>query len=495
MPPAGSEVVGGALGLRRLQFVVALSLLVLPVGLLVQRAFLAPTVPFLFGDTDRASWITYPHDPSPLVVITDPTDAKALTFRRDFTLTHLPDTVTLRVRALREVDLFVNSVRIPATDHAPQGFRSASRVDIAAHLEAGRNEIRADVRNPTGPRLLMLWVDGLPERIATDTAWSVALESRSPVQAMLADDTAINPQTLGVKTPRESLADHRTLVWGVFAACCGLFLLVRLGFNESRPERLPLFTLLAFTAVWVWIFVAKTTQIPLEYGFDSRGHLQYIDYILEQGSLPRPGRGWSTFHPPLFYSLSAGFENLVGAVAGGARRAVVLRVVPFLSGLGIVWLSWSLARRIFRDDSSRVIATLLVAGALPMNLYMSTFISNESLHAFFATVCILATVVALLEPAGRPRTLLLTGAAFGLALLTKVTAIVVLALAGLFLLWKLLVVERRSAGAVLSPLALFALGPLVLAGWYYTLNLREFGTPLVENWADLSNMAWWQHPG
>ena len=492
---SGAKIVRDGSGLARLQWAAAAALLALPVGLLLWQLFFSQSGAFLFGDTERAAWITYPHEPSPLVVVVDPTDAKPLTFRRDFTLAQSPDAATLHVRALREVELFVNAVRIPPADHAPQGFRSASRVDIAAQLRAGRNEIRADVRNPTGPRLLMLWIDGLPERIATDTAWSVALESRAAVPAMLADDTAINVQTLDVKTPRESLADQRALVWGAFAVCCAVFLLARRGLDESHLARLPLVTLLALTAVWVWIFVAKTTQIPLEYGFDSRGHLQYIDTILEQRSLPRPGRGWSTFHPPLFYALSAGLEGLVGAVASGMPRAVVLRVVPFLSGLGIVWLGWPLARRIFRDDPRRVTAALLVAGALPLNLYMSSYVGNESLHAFFATVCILATVVALLEPAGRSRTLLLTGAAFGLALLTKVTAIVVLALAGVFVLWKLLAVERRPPTRALTPLALLALGPLALAGWYYALNLHEFGTPLVGNWADLSHMAWWQHPG
>jgi len=492
---AGSRAVHGGRDLRRLQFVVALALLVFPVGLVVQRAFFAPTVPFLYGDADPATWITYPHAPSPRVVLVDPTKAKPLTFRRSFTLAAAPKTATLSVRGLRKVELFVNSERIRFVEASRPGFRSATRVDIASQLRAGSNEIRAEVRNPTGPRLLLLFVEGLPETIATDERWSVATPRGEPVPAMRADDTVRIVQALSVPTPRESLVDNAPVVVGVFALCCGLFLLGRRGLDDERLAQLPVVTLFALSAAWVWIFIAKTSQIPLEYGFDARGHLQYIDYVFEQHALPRPGRGWSTFHPPLFYSLSAALEGLVAAVSSGAARAVVLRVLPFLSGLGIVWLSWPLARRVFPDDPRRVTAALLVAGTLPLNLYMSTYVSNESLHALLATVSILATLVALLEPAGRSRSLLLAGGAFGFALLAKVTSIVVLALAGVFLLWKLLVVERRSPLASLSPLALFALGPLALAGWYYALNIVEFGTPLVENWADLSNMTWWQHPG
>jgi hypothetical protein len=88
------------------------------------------------------------------------------------------------------------------------------------------------------------------------------------------------------------------------------------------------------------------------------------------------------------------------------------------------------------------------------------------------------------------------GALFGLALLTKFTALVVLPGAIFFLALKLYVIERVRLARVAGLLGLFALALLSVCGWWYIRNVIHFGRPIVGNWELPGGaLAWWQQPG
>jgi hypothetical protein len=129
-----------------------------------------------------------------------------------------------------------------------------------------------------------------------------------------------------------------------------------------------------------------------------------------------------------------------------------------------------------------------------MNLYMSAYVSNESMHACLATLGLVLTAGALAEPVSGVRRLLLVGLVFGLALLTKITAVLLLGLACYFLAWKLLAVERRPVGEVLARVALVLGAAASVCGWYFAGNWARYGRPVVVNW-DLPGFQWWQQPG
>ena len=494
-PASSPAAPGSARDLRRRQFGLAVALLALPAAFVLFQMFFGQSVAFLYGDRDRAEWITYPHAPSAKVVVVDPTRPVPLRFEKSFTLARMPErAVMLHVRVLDRVELVVNSIRISDEQLAGAGPRVAGSTDIARHLRVGENVIRARVRNAVGPRLLLLWMEGLGQPLASDASWTVALPGGAPVPVMLADDTLPNPEAKSAATPWEVFLRKWGALAVLFVASCGLFLLAR-GLDPVWRRRAPVAVALGLSIAWIWLFVAKTVPTPIEFGFDSRGHLEYIDSIRANGELPRPGRGWSTSHPPLFYALAAGLEVAGDALSGASSRDVTLRLLPLLSGLGIVWLTIPFSRRVFGDDPLRVTLATLVAGTLPLNLGTSTYVSNESLHAFFATIALWLAFVALEDRPTRPRSLACLGLVFGLALLSKFTSVLPLGLAGAFLAWKLLAVEGRRLRVTLKLLGLFALGPIAIAGWYYAANIAEFGTALVPNWGALEERAWWQHPG
>jgi hypothetical protein len=71
------------------------------------------------------------------------------------------------------------------------------------------------------------------------------------------------------------------------------------------------------------------------------------------------------------------------------------------------------------------------------------------------------------------------------------------AVAGFFLLTKLVAVEGASRKQVAARLVLLAAPPVVLAGWFYARNIVLFGDPLIANWGDMPGptLKWWQQPG
>ena len=76
---------------------------------------------------------------------------------------------------------------------------------------------------------------------------------------------------------------------------------------------------LAIAAHYAW---NAWTVTPLT-GYDAPGHAAYVYGILEEGRLPDPYQGWSTFHPPLYYLLGAAVWRLAEPFApdlGSLRR-------------------------------------------------------------------------------------------------------------------------------------------------------------------------------
>jgi len=75
--------------------------------------------------------------------------------------------------------------------------------------------------------------------------------------------------------------------------------------------------------------------------------------------------------------------------------------------------------------------------------------------------------------------------------------VIVAAVAGFFLLVKLVAVERVPPSGVAARLALLTAPPVLLAGWFYARNAWLFGDPLIANWGDMpgATLKWWQQPG
>jgi hypothetical protein len=269
-----------------------------------------------------------------------------------------------------------------------------------------------------------------------------------------------------------------------------------------RSTLWPLLALfLAFHALYNW-------AIPLGEGPDEPGHLAYVLFLAGEGRLPVqreapepsdvPGEG---HQPPLAYALAmpavawlpadqrailltanprfvwAGGDE-PGAFMRGSRELLpwtgltaawhLVRAVSGLWGVLAIVFTFLAARQLSPADPWLAPTAAALVALNPQLLFTTALATNDALLAALGA----ATLWWCLRPTHSPlRWSLVAGLLFGLALLTKQSAL----LLGPLLLWG----AWRAAGGRLSALvgACLALGltALLTAGWWFWRNLGLYG--------------------
>lgn len=477
----------------RLHVAGALALLLLSTGAFIGRCSLDPRIPFLVQD-DETPWIGYPSPPSGLMGLAQRDALPITTFRRDFGASGDERTVTLRFRALRFAEVRLNDEVVARSDDASGHWRNWKSVAIDDGIRSGANTLRVSVRNATGPPLLALRIEGLAEAVHTDTTWWVT-EKDQRKSAIVVGTDRINPSTFVLPTPLEGLAARGlTLALVVLLAFAAV-----IGIGQLDPGRRgpTLRAVLPFALLGCWfvLFFATWIEIPIKVGFDAKHHIAYVNYLLEHGSLPRADDGWSMFHPPVYYVSTAALVGLQDALGLG-RGLWPWKLVGFLAGLANALLCWRIGCVLFGARSRETMFVAVMAAVLPMNLYISAYVTNESLHAAFAAAILLSTCRLLLCDRTEKRALVVWGVLVALGVLTKYTAWIVSGVAGFFLLVRWYRVERVSTSqAALRVGGLVAL-VFVIAGWFYIRHTIQLGQPFPLN-VDLpgETAQWWSPPG
>jgi hypothetical protein len=425
-------------------------------------------------------------------------DAPPADYHLGFELPDPPPRATLELRAFGQAELWLNGAQIalPDGDAAPRSWRRFRRVVVSDGLRPGANELRVRVRNLHGPPLLSLRLGGeapgLP--VASGPHWRVVLEDGLERDAALARDDLLPAEALRAPRAAEALRDVAggLLALALVAAPLLAWLHARAGPGVWR--RLPAAALAGVAGVWLALYAFVFARLPLVFGFDAPHHLRYVERLRLTGRLPLPTDDWSTYHPPLFYALSALAAGCADAL--GVASAPLQKLVPWLAGLAHAAIALALARRLLPGRPGAAAAAALFAGLLPMNLITASHLSNEGVHGALAALALALAVFALLEPAGpSPRRLAAFSLVLGLAALTKFTALLVAGVAGTALAARSAACSRGARDLALRVGAL-ALPALAVCGWFYARNVWLYGRPVVGNW-DLpgAGLAWWSPPG
>jgi len=462
-------------------------ILLLPLSLVALRCA-SGDLPLL-RQSAAAPWIMAPSPVSAELRQWGRADAPVVRFSRRFDAADPAGEGRLVIQALGNARVILNGEALAELPRAGRRGRASGAVPLERPLRAEDNELVVEVANVAGPALLSLRSEGIEPPLRTGRDWAVETEERRHAGAEVADDTRINPRGLAVETPAEALREQRNPLLALFVLGMAIFLLGERWLGERGPRLFALAAPWLASAVWLQLFVAKFSRIPPAIGFDAKHHVAYVAQLASTGQLPLATEGWSTYHPPLFYALAAGVTRLGGG-------DVAWKALPWLAGLGVVWMAWLLARRLCPDRPRVQGLAALFAATLPVNLYSAAYFSNEALHAFLASAGLLAACDLLLrERTGQGRAAF-TGLIFALAALSKFTVLVTLPVTLFFLIWKLARVERPGAARGLAPLAAFAGVWLAVAGWFYLRSWWTTGMPVTGNW-DLpgADQQWWQQPG
>lgn len=476
----------------------------LPAGCLLALAMAAfwlvvrrPDVNFLV-DNPPAHWIVYPSVPS----LADQADGPRRTvFRRKFEVQNLKAGAHLTVCALNEFTVSINGTEIAKspTDKG-QSWKTPLNTSIGNDvLAVGANELLATVTCRHGPPALWLALDTGSGIIVSDGQWQASLLDAAPQPARL----AASPPHFGKgsapaegERPLPSLA-HR---WPVFLAC-SLVALLLVGAVQWRWKRSlaaqheaagPIWRLLAIFAVtWLVMLISNSRLIPFVLGYDSELHLDYVEFIQQRGELPRGTEGLEMWQPPLYYVLASLITSLASAPAKSQTAVFLLRALSYLASLAQIALVVGCLRRLYPGRSWPQALGLVLAGCVPLQLYLMHYASNDVLAALLSTASLYLALMVIQQRQTKSRTAILLGICLGAAIITKLTTWPVVLAVFAVLVWQLLI-ERPIARQWGTRLVLPALSCALLCGWYFARNYQNFGQPLPP---DQAGFAYGQDPG
>jgi len=213
---------------------------------------------------------------------------------------------------------------------------------------------------------------------------------------------------------------------------------------------------------------------PALMGFDATGNWQYVELLLGNFALPAPDAGWSTAHPPLYYALAAGLGSLQDhpSVASVARSAALASSAV---GLLAVAATAHLVHGLSGGNRRRTALAAALLVFLPVHITMSAMLSEELLTSALVSFTLVGLVGELQRPAAERHSHLvpiLLGAVAGLALLTKLSAAVLVVAASLTLLAEL---PRRGYARALGAAVAFGGAATLVGGWFYLRSLWLYG--------------------
>jgi hypothetical protein len=477
----------------RLQAAIAAGLAALVAISLGWAVFGSDDIPFVRRG-GGPGWVGAPVTTTSNLIGVNPQAVPTYTFVKRFSVQSIPASAPLEARGLRELELELNGQRLLPDDDRT-GWRDPLELDVAGALREGRNELRAGVRNVRGPALLQLSLQ-LGERvIETDEDWSVVPPGSNSVRASWADDTGRHPETRLIPQPGQVLQDEAVWVIAVFLACTFVAALGGRLLGPGLRAASPRIVLAAVTLFWLLVFALKSSHLPVMLGFDVPAHLRYIDLILEQHALPLASEGFSNYHPPVFHALTALLVGVLDVSRESDAGQVVYRLIPFFAGLSGAWLGYGASRLLWPKDHLRQCLTTAVAGLLPMNVYMSAYVSNEPLHTAWVGGAVYASLSIVLAAKPSTRTWGALAILLGLAMLTKFTSLMIAPILLAFAGARLWLVDGEPFARAARPAAAAALGALVIAGWFYARNWVLFGNPVVWNLNVPGAPTWWMQPG
>lgn len=191
-----------------------------------------------------------------------------------------------------------------------------------------------------------------------------------------------------------------------------------------------------------------------EFGFDGRGHIEYLSYIKENHKLPLPHEGWELYQTPLYYLLA-----MPAYLAGGLKAVQIQNVAYYVA---YITLAGYLVKRLFDKKSNIGYIASLTLLALPIVNYLVPMISNEFANDLVVGVSLLWMMIA-------PYTI-------GVVMLLVVgfyTKYTILTLGPSYLM-ALIIEKKRSLGRIILYGSIFTIliSPIILR------NIAYYQTPL-----------------
>lgn len=174
--------------------------------------------------------------------------------------------------------------------------------------------------------------------------------------------------------------------------------------------------------------IAFILATPIFYAPDEQAHFNYIRYLSEHRSFPvqtskmnAPTNDWEYYQPPLYYLAMVPVYDVVTAVWHDRFVTVrVIRCFSLFTWLINVWLAGQFLRLIKIKDEFLRVATVVVICLLPTYTFLSSVINNDNLLFMLGGIILCCRA----QKTCSMNTMVSTGFVLGLAMITKLTAVV-----------------------------------------------------------------------
>ena len=457
-------------------------------GLTVEAVYSikSPAIPLLPPHRD-GTWIR-PNWPTNLVAMYGDTEIAAF-YRKRIMVTEPSRDIIVDLSAFRNITLFLDRNPLPLP--IPSSWKDRIHSVLPAPLlTTGSHELMLRVVNRLGPPLFHLSsnVRGLGDL----EGWEFSQDGMIWIPALRCDDMMMVEIRSMFPTVWEGLRSSLRFLVPI--------LMGMLTFAAFRPRWIARFTAPGsvkniLLVLWLIIGINNMFKLPIDIGFDPESHVEYVSYLLQNHRLPTASEGMQMFQPPLYYLVSAALYWILIALVSPQAALFLLRLIPLVCALLLVDISFRILRELFPEREDFQSCGLVVGGLLPMNLYMCQYVGNEPLAALLTSLLLFLVIKIFrnTEPIRWKDAVLLGGVA-GLAILTKVTPVLlvmVICLVFLFIPRE----EPIGIGSRAKLAGLFLLTAGIVSGWFYVRNWMIFGKPFLGGWDPARNIFWWQDPG
>jgi hypothetical protein len=221
--------------------------------------------------------------------------------------------------------------------------------------------------------------------------------------------------------------------------------------------------------------LTMTWNYHVKWAYDADDHWEVVQWIAAHGRVPPPEAVVEAFHPPLWYAFVAWLIN-----HGAVRSGMVWLSLAFgVLRLALIWAGLELYVKGSRF--ARVVG-LALAAFIYAGVHIDGMVYPEALSCLWCALVMFLIPMAFRrrEFARWPLTFAI-GLVLGLAMLTKISALAVVAALGLAVLVELLFSRRTLSERVANMLPWVSTIVVVLAmsGWYFARNIRDYGRPFI----------------
>ncbi len=273
-------------------------------------------------------------------------------------------------------------------------------------------------------------------------------------------------------------------VEGAAALLVGWYLLMWYGHAARFWRRQAGFVWVALFGIFLRLLYLVSTS-PFERGYDTDGHIEYVQYMLSHWNIPLASAGWQFYQPPLYYLVSAAWLSLRLPMQFVFGPSVAhLQLLAALLSCVTVLLLVPLSQRLFPKQSDTRFALLFMALAacVPSLVFLSSRINNDVLYTCLSVLCFLLLVR--WWQSGRTEDWFVFILAVAFALLTKTNAAVLLMVGYLCLFCARMPLAKKILIGISSALII-----TLLVGWLFAIRMKALEGNLIVGNAQSLNIG------